>query len=63
LILAQIEVVQKVQRKDQQALTIIHQCLDNVIFEIVANTTTVNQALEVLQHSNQRGDNVRKVRL
>ena len=63
MILAQIEVVQKVQRKDQQALTIIHQCLDNVIFEIVANTTTVNQALEVLQHSNQRGDNVRKVRL
>jgi hypothetical protein len=44
LILAQMEVVQKAQRKDQQSLTIIHQCLDNTIFKIVANTTTVNQA-------------------
>jgi hypothetical protein len=52
--------VQKAQRKDQQILTIIHQCLDDVIFEIVANTTTVKQACEFLQRSNQEADNVRK---
>jgi hypothetical protein len=34
------EAVQKVRRKDQKALTIIHQCLDDVTFEIVANATT-----------------------
>jgi hypothetical protein len=34
------EAVQKARRKDQKALTIIHQCLDDVTVEIVANTTT-----------------------
>jgi hypothetical protein len=57
----QREVVQKARRKDQLALTIIHQCLDDATFEIVANVTTAKQACEVLQESNQRADNVRKV--
>ena len=37
---AQRKVVQKARRKDQLALTIIHQCLDNATFEIVDNATT-----------------------
>jgi hypothetical protein len=37
---AQREVVRKARRKDQQVLTIIHQCIDDVTFEIVANATT-----------------------
>ena len=57
----QRKVVQKARRKDQLALTIIHQCLDDATFEIVANVTTAKQACEVLQESNQRADNVRKV--
>jgi len=57
----QRKVVQKARRKDQLALTIIHQCLDDATFEIVANVTTAKQACEVLQELNQRADNVRKV--
>jgi hypothetical protein len=38
------EVVQKIQRNDQQAFTIIHQCLDDATFDIVANTTIAKQA-------------------
>jgi hypothetical protein len=47
--------------KDQQALTIIYQYLIDVTFEIVTNATTVKQAWKVLQESNQRADNVRKI--
>jgi hypothetical protein len=41
---AQREVMQKARRKDQLALTIIHQCLDDSTFEIVANSIIANQA-------------------
>jgi len=40
----QREIMQKTRRKDQLALTITHQCLDDATFGIVANTTTANQA-------------------
>jgi len=55
--------VKKARRNDQQTLTIIHQCLDDTTFEIVANTVTVKQVWEVLQQSNQGGNNIKKVRL
>ena len=55
--------MQKARRKDQLALTIIHQCLDNATFEIVDNATTAKQAWKVLQESNQEADNVRNVLL
>jgi hypothetical protein len=55
--------MQNARRKDQLALTIIHQCLDRVTFEIVANTTTAKQVWEVLQESNQGVDNMKNVRL
>jgi len=45
----QREAVQKAQRKNQQALTIIYQCLDDATFEIMANTAIAKQACEVLQ--------------
>ena len=53
----------KTQKNDQHTLTIIHQCLDDVTFEIVVNTTTAKQAWKFLQVSNQEASNVRNVRL
>jgi succinate dehydrogenase flavin-adding protein (antitoxin of CptAB toxin-antitoxin module) len=40
---AQREAMQKTRQKDQQTLTIILQCLDDAIFEIVTNATTAKQ--------------------
>jgi hypothetical protein len=37
--------------------------LDDATFEIVVNKTTAKQAWEILQESNQRANNVRKIRL
>jgi len=50
-------------KKDQQTLTIIHECLDDATFEIVTNATTTKHAWKVLQQSNQGAGNVKKVRL
>jgi len=46
-----------------QALTITHQYLDNVTFEIVPNAITIKQARELLQESNQEADNMEKIHL
>jgi hypothetical protein len=45
--------VQKARKKNQQALTIIHQYLDYVTFEIMVNATIAKQAWKIMQESNQ----------
>ena len=57
------EAFEKERKKDQCALTIIHQGLDDDMFEKVANETTSKQTWETLHNSVMGVAKVKKVRL
>ncbi|KAK2989938.1 hypothetical protein RJ640_013862 [Escallonia rubra] len=59
----QKEALQATRRKDQKALAIIHQSLDDAMLQKVANTTTSKNAWEILQTSHGGVEKVKKVRL
>ncbi|KAJ8749283.1 hypothetical protein K2173_018763 [Erythroxylum novogranatense] len=53
----------KSRKNNQKALTFIHQCLDEGMFEKVAQASTAKETWEILKNSFEGVDKVRKVRL
>jgi hypothetical protein len=51
LTVAQLAALQKKRKEDQDALSIIHQGLDDDMFEKVANETRAKDAWEILRNS------------
>ncbi|TYK02785.1 UBN2 domain-containing protein [Cucumis melo var. makuwa] len=60
---AQREALQNTRKKDQKALTIIHQAIDDSNFEKISRATTTHQAWKFLKNTDKRVDRVKKVRL
>ncbi|TYJ96705.1 UBN2 domain-containing protein [Cucumis melo var. makuwa] len=60
---AQREALQNTRKKDQKALTIIHQAIDDNNFEKISGATTTYQAWQILENTYKGVDRVKKVRL
>ncbi|GMI95645.1 hypothetical protein HRI_003233800 [Hibiscus trionum] len=59
----QKDALEKNQKKDQHAISIIHQCLNDLTFEYVANTTTSKEAWDILGKSFKGVEKVKKIRV
>ncbi|XP_019438838.1 PREDICTED: uncharacterized protein LOC109344531 [Lupinus angustifolius] len=53
----------EVKKKDNKALFLIHQCVDDIHFEKIQNATTAKEAWDILIRSRQGGDKIKKVKL
>jgi gag-polypeptide of LTR copia-type len=63
LMVAQIAALQKKRKDDQRALSIIHQGVDDDMFEKITNETRAKDAWEILRNSAVGAEKVKKVRL
>jgi gag-polypeptide of LTR copia-type len=63
LTVAQIAALQKKRKNDQRALSIIHQGVDDDMFENIANEMRAKYACEILRNSVVGAEKVKKVRL
>ncbi|PKA48108.1 hypothetical protein AXF42_Ash015871 [Apostasia shenzhenica] len=59
---AQRDALEKIRKKDQSALTIIHQSIGDDMFRKIANATSSKQAWDILQMNFEGVEKVKKVR-
>ena len=60
---AQKDALQNTRKKDQRALTLIHQAIDDGNFERISGAATTKQAWQILENAFKGVDQVKKVRL
>ena len=60
---AQKDALQNTRKKDQKALTLIHQAIDDGNFEKISGAATAKQAWQILENTFKGVDQVKKVRL
>ena len=60
---AQKDALQNTRKKDQRALTLIHQAIDDGNFEKISGAATAKQAWQILENTFKGVDQVKKVRL
>ncbi|WVZ06543.1 hypothetical protein V8G54_019889 [Vigna mungo] len=53
----------RVRKRDDKALLIIHQCVDDAHFEKIQNANTVKEAWDILCRCHAGGEKIKKVRL
>lgn len=58
-----MEQKEEIRRKDDKALFIIHQCVDDVHFEKIQNASTAKEAWNILVRCHAGGEKVKKVKL
>jgi len=51
------------RKRDNKALFIIHQCVDDVHFEKIQNAVTAKEAWDILVRSHAGGEKIKKVKL
>ncbi|XP_019438997.1 PREDICTED: uncharacterized protein LOC109344700 [Lupinus angustifolius] len=59
----QITMFKEAKKKDNKALFLLHQCVDDTHFEKIQNAITAKDAWDILTRSHYGGDKIKKVKL